>query len=692
MSCGRRSVYPGGMVRRAVAPALALLVAATAASQAAPHLSGTRPNILFVFSDDHATHAISAYGSAIAATPNIDHLAFAGALFPANFCGNSLCGPSRATILTGKHSHQNGCMRNGNSFDSSQPTFARLLHDAGYQTAVIGKWHLETEPVGFDHWAVLPGQGQYYNPDFLMPSGRVRMPGHVTDVTTQMAIDWLEQRDADQPFLLMCQHKAPHRPWQPAPEDLGLFADETIPEPPTLFDDYQGRAAPAAQTEMQIDRDLTLHYDLMVPPTDAERPTLVDPDPAYDELMARMTVEQRTAWDQAFAVENAAFRARPPTGRALVQWKYQRFIKNYLRCVAGVDRSVGRLLAWLHAHPAVEQNTIVIYASDQGFYLGDHGWFDKRWMYEESLRMPLCVAWPGHIEAGRSIAQLTQNIDFAPTFLDLAGVPVPADMQGRSLVPLLEGRIDVPWRDAIYYHYYESQATHMVPAHFGVRTDRFKLIRYYEPQWNTWELFDLQQDPHELHSVATDPAYRDVRAELTKRLDQLRTQYGDSTGQLGDGSYPLTAGIARAERTATGWRVWANAAGGYLLRPGSRTGTTVLTTAVAPTASGQQQNAFVVLTGGDPRRDLIRVGVAFAMNKLLITGVGKLQQAASTGIRWDGKPVRLAVTVDLDAHRLVAEACGQRIEMPLPPAWIALSAWGMGASNAEAEFTEFTVQ
>ncbi|HEB52319.1 MAG TPA: DUF4976 domain-containing protein, partial [bacterium] len=487
---------------------LGLSVAALAAPNTAQRpLSGSRPNILFLFSDDHAAHAISAYGSRVNQTPHIDRLAREGILFRNNFCGNSLCGPSRATILTGLHSHANGFMRNGNVFDGDQTTFPKLLQKVGYQTAIIGKWHLSSNPQGFDHWMVLPGQGQYYNPDFLVPdpsdpSGRktkrVRYEGHATNLTTKFAIEWLEQRDPEKPFLLMCQHKAPHRNWLPAPEDLGLFRGERLPEPDTLFDDYEGRGPMARAQEMTIARHMFLHYDLLVPPADPSE--LRGTDRAWLTQRQRMTPAQRKLWDAAYSDENAAFLREDPQGRERVRWAYQRYMKNYLRCVNGVDRSVGELLAWLDAHPDVKANTLVIYSSDQGFYLGDHGWFDKRWMYEESLRMPLLMRWPEHLAKGREVRAMTQNIDFGPTFLDLAGVPVPPTMHGRSMVPLLQavGRPDadeVAWRDAIYYHYYESQAVHMVPAMYGVRTQRYKLVRYYEPQWDTWELFDLERDP-----------------------------------------------------------------------------------------------------------------------------------------------------------------------------------------------------
>jgi arylsulfatase A-like enzyme len=678
----------------ALAATLALLAGLAPAQAPAPSLAGSRPNILFVFSDDHAAHAISAYGSKLNRTPNIDRLAQGGVLFRNAFCGNSICGPSRATILTGLHSHANGFMRNGNVFDGAQATLPKLLQAAGYQTAIVGKWHLESEPTGFDHWMVLPGQGQYYNPDFLTAAGRVRIEGHATDVTTDLALEWLQQRrDPQRPFLLMCQHKAPHRPWMPAPQDLALWRDERIPEPPTLFDDHAGRTAAATQQEMEIGRHLYLHYDLMVEPTPEQREHLSDLDRAWAGQLARLTPAQRAAWDAAFAAGNEAFRRQPPTGTDLVRWKYQRYIVNYLRCVAGVDRSVGRLLDWLDAHPEVARNTLVVYSSDQGFYLGDNGWYDKRWMYEPSLRMPLLVRWPGRIAPGREVAQLVQNIDFAPTLLDLAGAPDRGRMHGQSLVPLLEGRAPAGWRDAVYYHYYESQATHMVPAHYGVRTARYKLVRYYEPQWDDWELFDLQQDPTERRSVAAAPAYAEVRAALAQRLQQLRRQYGDDTGELGGGAFPVTAGIARAARTDGGVRLWANAAGGYLLQTGARSGRTVFSTTLTPHDGRPQRNGFVLASAGDPRQDLVRAGVEFGNRLLRIVGPDGMKERAAAAIEWDGRTqVELVVTVDLPAHRITAEACGRRVECELPADWRELSAWGYGASNAETTFTALHVR
>ncbi|MHC5066733.1 MAG: sulfatase family protein, partial [Planctomycetota bacterium] len=426
------------MDKRSILLWLGALISASVAAGQEP-LAGSRPNIIFIFSDDHAPHAISAYGSKINATPNIDRLAAEGAIFRASYCGNSICGPSRATVLTGKLSHANGFMRNGNRFDGDQQTFPKLLQKAGYQTAMIGKWHLGTEPTGFDYWRILPGQGSYYNPDFIDADGRKRIEGYVTEITTELALDWLrEGRDTSKPFLLMCQQKAPHRSWMPGPNELGLYRDVDIPEPPSLFDDYAGRGPAAGQQEMEIDRHMYMFYDLKLEPTPEESQNLKGPDRSWENPLKRMNAEQRAAWDVAYLEENQAFREAKLEGEDLIRWKYQRYIKNYLRCVAGVDRSVGQILDYL-AESGLEENTIVIYSSDQGFYLGDHGWYDKRWMYEESFAMPLLARWPKHIPSGLEVTQLVQNIDYAPSFLERAGVEVPADMQGRSLLSLLAG-------------------------------------------------------------------------------------------------------------------------------------------------------------------------------------------------------------------------------------------------------------
>lgn len=461
-------------------------------------------NILFVFTDDHAQHAISAYGSTINRTPNLDRLAREGMLFRNAFVTNSICAPSRAVILTGKHSHLNGVLDNRLEFDGSQQIFPGLLQQGGYQTAIVGKWHLKSEPTGFDYWRVLTGQGTYYNPRFRTPQGLEEHQGYTTHIITDMALDWLKnKRDQSKPFLLMYQHKAPHREWEPGPDYLTLYDDQMIPEPETLFDDYSGRASAAKVQEMTIAHHLNDRDLKFAPPRN-------------------LTEEQLGQWNAAYGPKNEGFREAKLEGKELVRWKYQRYIKDYLRCVAAVDDDLGRVLEYLDSS-GLAQNTVVIYNSDQGFYLGDHGWFDKRWMYEESLRTPLIVRWPGVVRAGSENRDLVQNLDFAPTFLEITGLPVPADMQGRSLLPLLRGQTPEEWRRSIYYHYYEYPGPHSVRPHYGVRTDRYKLIHYYTLQ--EWELFDLEKDPHELHSVYEDPAYAELVEEMKVELKRLREVY-----------------------------------------------------------------------------------------------------------------------------------------------------------------------
>lgn len=486
-----------------------------------------RPNIVFVFSDDHAPHAIGAYGSRYAEldpTPNIDRLAASGMLFERSFCTNSICGPSRAVILTGKHSHKNGFMKNGNRFDGDQQTFPKLLQNAGYETALFGKWHLHTEPRGFDAWRILPGQGDYYNPVFVDAKGRETLQGYCTDLVTDMALEWLDTREESRPFMLMCQHKAPHRNWMPAPRHLELYKDIDLPEPATLFDRFADNASPARAQEMEIDRHMNLVYDLFLPAYDGWDPragTALDSS-GYRNLK-RMTESQRRTWDSAFADENAAFFAAGLEGRALVRWKYQRYMKNYLRCIRGVDENVGRMMQYLE-DKGLADNTVFIYSSDQGFFLGDHGWYDKRWMYEESLAMPLIVRWPGVTKPGARVEQLVQNLDYAETFLDLAGAEIPADMQGKSLVPILRGEATRNWRASIYYHYYGSPV-HQVARHYGVRTDRYKLMHFY--QSDEWELYDLDEDPDEVQNLYDEPDYRAIRSRLVTELRNLQSQYDD---------------------------------------------------------------------------------------------------------------------------------------------------------------------
>lgn len=494
-----------------------------------------QPNILFVFSDDHAPQAIGAYGSKINDTPNLDRIAREGAIFQNSFCANSICGPSRACILTGKHSHKNGFLRNGNRFDGTQMTFPKLMQDAGYQTAIIGKWHLSSNPTGFNHWEILPGQGSYYNPDLIQMNGeRKRYEGYCTDIITENALNWLkDKRDPDRPFMLMCQHKAPHRNWSPPPRHFSLYKGVDIAEPETLFDDYEGRSKLLKENEMSLKdhffwgHDMKFHGDSQYP--DQFRPGLANGE------YRRMTDSQKAAWDAAYQPENDKFLQQMKAGKLsskdVIRWKYQRYIKDYLRCIQAVDDGVGAMLEYLD-ESGLADNTIVIYSSDQGFYLGEHGWYDKRWMFEESLRMPFLIRWPGVIQPGVDAKALIQNIDYGPTFLEIAGAEIPGEMQGRSMVPMLQaqGQPTASWRDAIYYAYYENAAVHNVPVHDGVRTARYKLMFF--PRTREWNLFDLEKDPQEMVSVHADPEYAAILAGMQKRYRDLRQFYDVNSAVL----------------------------------------------------------------------------------------------------------------------------------------------------------------
>ena len=495
-------------------------------------VSAKRPNILFVFSDDHATHAIGAYNGwleNVNPTPNIDALARQGMLFENSFCTNSICGPSRAVIMSGKHSHKNGFRQNGDTFDWGQQIFPKLLQSAGYATAIFGKSHLRGDPQGFDDWWVLPGQGQYYNPDLRSVDGTRRFEGHCTDIVTELAVDWLRnKRDADKPFMLMVQHKAPHRNWMPAVRHLDLYDDIEIPYPETLFDKWQDNASPARYQEMEIDRHMHMRYDLFVDLMKGE-PQGNDSGPLDKSAWRntqRMSAAQIDAWRGAYPPKDDDLRRRNLGGDDLIRWKFQRYAKNYLRCVKGVDESVGTLVETLE-QLGLSEDTIVIYSSDQGFYIGDHGWYDKRWMYEESLKMPFIVKWPGVTAPGSRCQELIQNLDYAETFLDIADVAIPDDMQGASLEPLLRGETPDDWRDSIYYHYYEYPGYHMVPKHYGIRTQTQKLIRFY--QHDEWEFYDLASDPDELNNAYADPKYADAIAALKVQLQQLRDRYEDDS-------------------------------------------------------------------------------------------------------------------------------------------------------------------
>jgi arylsulfatase A-like enzyme len=466
-----------------------------------------RPNILFIMSDDHAAHAISAYGSRVNQTPNLDRLADAGVRFQNCFCVNSICSPSRATILTGKYSHLNG-VPTFNRFDGSQPTVAKYLQASGYHTGMIGKWHLGSEPTGFDDWTILPGQGVYFNPTFIAHNGRRVIDGYVTDIITDLAIDFLNKRPKDKPFFLMVHHKAPHRPWEPDPRHRALFAGKHILEAPTLHDDYATRTDAIRECTQKVFYDLTRRDLKLQPPEDlkgAERNRWLNVKPAEVQI-------------------DVQGRKETLTGDALNAWKYQRYLQDYLACVQGVDDSVGRLLDWLDQSGA-SSNTVVIYTSDQGFFLGDHGLFDKRFMYEASVRMPFIVRWPGVAKAGLVQEHMAINPDFAPTFLQIAGLAVPADMQGRGLVPLLKDQPPSNWRASYYYRYYHDPGDHNTRAHYGVRTTTHKLIYFWKK--DQWEMFDLVHDPDELHNLYNEPSQQEQVAALKAELYRLKKEVKD---------------------------------------------------------------------------------------------------------------------------------------------------------------------
>ena len=496
-------------------------------------IADQKPNIVFIFSDDHAPHAIGAYNGwlkSVNPTPRIDELAKQGMLFEKSFCTNSICGPSRAVIMTGKHSHKNGFMNNGNTFNWNQQTFPKILRKAGYTTALYGKSHLKGNPKGFDDWKVLPGQGDYYNPDLITPKGRVRIDGHCTDVVTDLAVEWLKTgRDKTKPFMLMVQHKAPHRNWMPALRHLPLYDDIKIPEPTTLFDKWEDNAPPARHQELEIDRHMDINYDLFLDLTaDYEgAPSQKRQDRSAWRNMKKMTKDQLSSWRAFYEPRDKAFHEANLSGKELVRWKFQRYAKNYLRCVRGVDDSVGKIQDTLK-NLKLDDNTVVIYSSDQGFYIGDHGWYDKRWMYEESLMMPLIVKWPGVTKPDSRSVQMVQNLDYAQTFLEMAGAEIPSNMQGRSLVPILKNGKADDWRKSIYYHYYEYPSVHMIPRHYGIRTERYKLIHFYQ-FGNEWEMYDLKEDPDELTNIYGKADKKSLQKDLKEQLVALRKFYDDNT-------------------------------------------------------------------------------------------------------------------------------------------------------------------
>ena len=467
-----------------------------------------RPNILFIFTDDHAYQAIGAYGSNRNETPNMDRLAAEGMRFTNCCVTNSICGPSRAVIQTGKYSHLNGFMTNLDKFNIQQQTFPKLLQKAGYQTAVVGKWHLECDATpGYDYSEVLIGQGPYYNPPMIRNGERVQHTGHTTAITTDLSLDWLDKRDKSKPFLLMTQHKAPHREWDAYPEYYEKFKDRVFPYPETFDDDYSGQRRAALEQDMTIAETMTLR-DVKVSVS----------QPFLDSL----TEEQRAGWKKMYGNRQAEYEAVKDDPVALKRWNYQCYMKDYLSCVAAVDDGIGRMLKYLDDND-LTKNTIVVYASDQGFYLGEHGWFDKRFMYNESFKTPLIIRWPGHVKPGSVNHDIVSNLDFPETFLDVAGVAIPADMQGRSLIPVLEGKTPSDWRKSFYYHYYEYPGTHMVKKHEGVYDGRFKLIHFYDDV-DEWELYDLEKDPNELLNVYSKPENAQEVARLAAELERLKTE------------------------------------------------------------------------------------------------------------------------------------------------------------------------
>ncbi len=475
-----------------------------------------RPNIVIIISDDHAYQAISAYGSKLMQTPNIDRIANEGVIFNKAYVTNSICGPSRATILTGKYSNKNGFKDNDSKFDGDQDSFAKQLQHAGYETAWIGKWHLESTPQGFDYWKILPGQGEYYNPDFINMNGKTqRIEGYVSNIIENETEAWLNSRDKSKPFCLVVGHKATHRTWIPDTADLGRFDKVTFPLPHDFYDKYDNREAAKVQ-DMTIAKTMLMGYDLkMFPDVDAEN---------REGAINRMNAAQRHRMDTYYKPIYEDLKARNLSGNALTEWKYQHYMQEYLSTVVSLDRNIGRTLDYLDKHN-LTKNTIVIYMSDQGFYLGEHGWFDKRWIYEESFRTPMVMRYPGKIKSGTRSNDFVLNLDIAPTVLDAAGIPIPKDMQGESMLPLF-AKNKAKGRDVIYYHYYEN-GEHAVSPHFGIKTKRYKLIRFYT-RVNNWELYDLQTDPHEMNNLYGKKGYETITRQLKATLNQQIDKFDDN--------------------------------------------------------------------------------------------------------------------------------------------------------------------
>lgn len=486
-----------------------------------------RPNIVFIMSDDHAYQAISAYDTTLIRTPNIDRLAHEGMLFTNASVTNSICAPSRAVILTGKHSHLNGKIDNLSPFDTTNVTFPMLLQKAGYQTAMFGKLHFGNNPKGFDEFKILPGQGDYYNPRFITKDGDTTITGYVTDIITDLTMDWMQKRrDTTKPFLLMYLHKAPHRSWLPAARHYPEFTKNKYPIPETLFGDYQTRGDAAKTAEMGILKDMLLKYDLKVSEKTLKELGISERLGAGG--INRLNASQKAAWDSIYEPLAADFLERYPnmTDSTLTVWKYQRYLQDYLGTIAAVDENVGRLLDYLDAED-LSENTLIVYTSDQGFYLGEHGWFDKRFMYNESFKTPLLIRWPNVITSNTTEDELVQNLDFAQTFLEAAGVDVPSDMQGESLLRIFKGNKSDWTHDAVYYHYYEYPAEHAVKRHYGIATKEYKLMHFYYDV-DQWELYDLEKDVNETNNVYNEPDYQQIVKKMKLKLNETREKYKDS--------------------------------------------------------------------------------------------------------------------------------------------------------------------
>ena len=507
--------------------AYALPLAAAGLSACSEAVEQERPNIIFIMTDDHTTQAMSCYGGNLIETPNMDRIADEGMRFDNCYATNALSGPSRACILTGKFSHKNGFTDNASTFDGSQLTFPKVMRENGYATGVVGKWHLISKPQGFDHWSILLGQneqGNYYKPVFYENGTVVNEDGYVTDVITDKAIEFIDEVHDEKPFMLMLHHKAPHRNWMPAPRHLGIFNDTVFPEPETLFDDYEGRGEAARSQDMNIENTLDDEWDLKL----LTREEILAGNNRLHDVYIRMPEEVQHKWDSVYAPRIAEYRSGKLQGDELVRWKYQQYMRDYLATAMSVDESIGRVMEYLEEIGELD-NTVIVYTSDQGFFLGEHGWFDKRFMYEECLRMPFVIRYPKMIKAGSTSKAICMNVDFGPTFLDLAGIEVPSEMQGRSFRKVLEkkGRIPAGWREAAYYHYYEYPAEHSVKRHYGIRTSDCKLIHFYN-DIDQWEMYDMKADPQEMRNVYDDPAYADKRAQMHRILEQVQQEYEDT--------------------------------------------------------------------------------------------------------------------------------------------------------------------